>query len=154
MSGIPGPSSLATITMPHREPRWAAPIEIRPSFPYSMMFRASSEMAVAMSVRSDPEKPRRWARLRPSWRAATMSAAVRIRTSTGAGGPTGLGSRATRAARLVRLVQVGEAFLEVEGGRDILECEAELDHGEGHFRLDADDDRLGSTKPKHVSDRS
>src|SRR6266702_3222803 len=46
------------------------------------MLRASSEMAVAMSVASLDENPRSEASARPSWRAVTMSLSLWIGTRT------------------------------------------------------------------------
>jgi len=44
------------------------------------MFRATSEMAVAITVTSEPPNPSSIAMVRPRWRAVTMSAAERIST--------------------------------------------------------------------------
>src|SRR5512133_3471855 len=107
------------------------------------MLRATSEMAVTISVRSMLEKPS-WAESsRPCSRASTTSAseltATRISPVTVAG--------------LLRLrVQEGETLLEVESGMHILETHPELDHREGHLGLDPDDHRLSPAQSRHVGD--
>src|SRR5262245_46431950 len=106
------------------------------------MLRASSEIAVAIRVRSPPVKPKRAARLRPIWRAATRSAADRIGTAMPSRGrtsprpPTGL---AMPAAGLRSLIEVGKPFLQVECGGYVLEGETEPNHGERDLGLDAHD---------------
>src|SRR5207249_7739332 len=136
---MPGPSSRATMTMPGRpsESSWLRTIS--PVVAYSMMLRASSEMAVAITVRSLPEKPSAAARARPRCRAVTMSADELMGTTLSARGPAsrrGLLDMAGGGGHLA--VQEGQAFLQVEGGGDVLEGESELDHRERHLWLDAD----------------
>src|SRR5438067_5398154 len=136
------------------------------------MLRVSSEIAVAIRVWSVGPNPRLAASSRPRWRATTMSASVRtaIDVSCASSGETrpdrrdtakppadsaaGCRSRtwppASRRGRL--LVEEGQSFLQIEGGVDTLQAEAELHHGERHFRLHADDDRLGPAQPGHVRD--
>src|SRR5215470_434174 len=95
------------------------------------MLRATSEMAVAMSVRSLPAKPAADASSRPFCRAATMSTSplTMMRASS-----------ITDSDLAPRHRQQVEPLLEVERGRDVSEREAELDHGHRHLWLDADDD--------------
>src|SRR5436305_14111998 len=96
------------------------------------MFRATSEMAVAMNVPSVTENPSASARSRPACRAATMSASLstpmRVRSPTG--------DLATRAP-----IEHGETLLDIEGRLDVLQAHAEQHHRERHPRLDADEDR-------------
>src|SRR5262245_63597602 len=131
------------------------------------MLRASSEMAVAIIVRLLSEKPRRWARARPRWRAATMSRSERIGTrdssftgtclSTATHSSEEKDSRRRSLAKSCRLtvaaalgflpIQVGQTLLQVERRRDPFEGQAQLHHREGNFGLNADDDRLGAAQP-------
>src|SRR3981081_871644 len=107
------------------------------------MLRATSEMAVAMKVRSVLENPSFSASSRPFWRASTISvsAAMGIRASP---------STAVAAPRPRPLVQVGEALLAVQGGVDVLQAHTELDHGEGNLGLDPHDDRDRPSQVGHM----
>src|SRR5579862_3418762 len=96
------------------------------------MFRATSEIAVAIKVRSVPLNPMFRASSRPFWRATTMSESCRIGTRI---------SLATAAAPRCRLPQAVQTFLEIKRRVDSFQGEPELDHREGHVRLDADHDR-------------
>src|SRR4051794_17355923 len=108
------------------------------------MLRATSEIAVARSVRSVLEKPRPAPISRAACRAVTTSESDAIATRTLSA--TGIGLRGQL------LLQEGEPLLEVERGVDVLEVHAELDHREGHLGLDPDDHRLGAAQPGHVRD--
>src|SRR5438128_10920674 len=109
------------------------------------MFRASSEMAVATTARSVDGNPHCDASSRPFWRAATTSVSQSMETRT---------SSAMSANLLIVVpplaVEIREALFEVQRGRDAFQGEAQLDHREGHLRLDADDDGLGAAQPEHV----
>src|SRR4051794_1665113 len=107
------------------------------------MLRATSEMAVAIRVWSVPEKPPAAAISRPFWRAATTSAsaAIGIRASA-----------VTDRALSARPAQELQPFLEVEGRRDAVERQAELDHGERDLRLNSDHHRLGTTQLGDIRD--
>src|ERR671914_2248711 len=107
------------------------------------MLRATSEMAVAMSVRSVLENPAAAASRRPSWRAVTMSSSVMIGTRI---------SFVTVAGLLDELVQEGQSLLEIERGVHALEVEPELDHRESDLGLDADHDRLRAAQVGRVGD--
>src|SRR5438477_12266804 len=98
------------------------------------MLRATSEMAVAMNVRSVREKPIRSASSRPFCRATTMSLSVVI-------GMTRSSATAVAAPHPGPLVQEREALFEVQGGVHVLQAHPELDHGESHLALDPHDDR-------------
>src|SRR5258706_471625 len=141
---MPGPESSATTCSPTRLPWWTRSRTIRPCFACSRMFRATSEIAVAMTVRSEPTKPICPARLRPSWRAVTISAAERIGTTASLGMLGGADPS----------VEEGQAFLQIEGGGHVLERQAELDHGERDLGLDPYDHRLGAAQADHVRDRA
>src|SRR5689334_6163981 len=108
------------------------------------MLRAISEMAVAMIVRSLPEKPTAIASSRPFWRAVTTSpsrsTAIRVSSS---------GTVATW--REERGEQV-EPLLEVQRRCHVLERQAQLDHRESDAGLDADDDRLGAAQSRGLGD--
>src|SRR5207249_5346216 len=84
-AAIPGPSSRATMTMPGRPSTSSWLSTISPVAAYSMMLRASSEIAVAITVRSLPANPSAAARARPRCRAVTMSAEELIGTTLWAG---------------------------------------------------------------------
>src|SRR4051794_37340461 len=101
------------------------------------MLRAISEMAVAMMVRSLPAKPIWAARSRPVCRAATISPSRSMGTRVPSGVTGGLVHQGPQHL---------EALIEVERGGDTFEREAELDHGEGHVGLDADDDHGGAAQ--------
>src|SRR5206468_10589231 len=108
------------------------------------MCRASSELAVAPTAMSVDGNPTWDASSRPFCRAATTSESQSIETRT---------SSAMGANLLVSLrfaVEVRQAFLQIQRGRDPLEREPELDHRERHLRLDADDDGLGAAQADHV----
>src|SRR5206468_3004286 len=75
--GIPGPSSRATTMIPRRLFRSMPFRTIRPRSAYRTMLRASSEIAVAISVRSVGRNPSAAASSRPFWRAKTMSTSER-----------------------------------------------------------------------------
>src|SRR5438093_12281967 len=49
-------------------------------------------------------------------------------------------------------VKVGEALFQVQRGCDPLQPEPQLDHREGHLRLDPHDDGLRPAEPDHVGD--
>src|SRR5688500_10890754 len=117
-----------------------------PSFAYSTMFRATSEIAVAMIVRLLCEKPACDARLRPCWRALTMSAEFWIRTCTWQ-------SLLTAMSLLESLIQKRETLFEIEGRQHVLERQPQLHHGQRDVGLNADDHRLGAAQPGHVRDR-
>src|SRR4051794_36354047 len=107
------------------------------------MLRATSEIAVASRVWSVELSSSSLASSRARWRAVTTSAsdsmAIRLSASTG--------------ERLLELgLQQRQPLFEVQGGLDVLELHPELDHGEGHLGLDADDHRLGAAQPRHVRD--
>src|SRR6266550_3344537 len=107
------------------------------------MLRATSQIAVAISVRSVAANGIWKASERPSPRAVTTSASELIWTRT---------SVFTVTRLLRQPSEHGQALLEVQGGVDAFEVEPELDHGERHFGLDADDHRLGPAKLGHVGD--
>src|SRR5437762_2049174 len=110
------------------------------------MLRVTSEMAVAMKVRSVRVKPIRSASSRPFCRATTMSLSVVI-------GMTSSSATAVAAPHPGPLVQEGEALLKIQCGVDVLQAHPELDHGEGHLRLDPHDDRDRAPEVRHVGDR-
>src|SRR5438132_8105417 len=110
------------------------------------MFRASSEIAVATTARSVTYSPHCAASSRPFWRAVTMSTSEPTVTRTS----TGIAAAFTPGCPS-RPAEVRESLLEVERGRHAFEREPELDHRERDLRLDADDDRLRTAQPNHVS---
>ena len=74
------------------------------------MFRASSEIAVAMTARSVVGNPHLEASSRPFWRAVTMSASQSMETRT-----SSMMTAYLFSAALPLAVKVGEAFLKVQG---------------------------------------
>src|ERR1700724_2389771 len=111
------------------------------------MLRASSEIAVAMSVASLTEKPVCSAITRPCWRAVTTSLSDVIGICV---------SAAKAPAPLVDvpgfLLQIRQAFLQIEGSGNVLERQSELHHRKGDLRLDADNDGRGTAQAAHVRD--
>src|SRR5437867_3889307 len=114
------------------------------------MLRASSEIAAAMTVWSPLVKPASAATLRPRWRAVTTSTSDAIGTISSSG--TVDAPLAPLRALATDSIEEGQAFLEIERGRDALEREAELDHRKGDLGLDPDDDGLRAAQPRHVRD--
>src|SRR5919109_1333929 len=108
------------------------------------MLRPTSEIAVAISVASVREKPRRSASARPSARAGTISTsdATEMRISSGivvsAVGPA---------------VEELESLLEIERRMERLEIQLELHHRDGDVRANADDHRLRSSQLRGQCDR-
>src|SRR5438034_215834 len=172
--GIPGPPSRATTMIPRRLFRSMPFRTIRPRLAYRTMLRASSEIAVAISVRSVGPNPSAAASSRPFWRARTMSASERTGIELSASGsadvrPFGRGARGrpsgctaprrsprtgrfSSARPLRSLVEEGQPFFQVERRVDALQGEPQLHHRERHLRLDADDDRLGRAEAPHLGD--
>src|SRR5439155_12009114 len=121
------------------------------------MLRVSSEIAVAINVRSVGPNPSVAASSRPLRRARTTSASERTGIDVSPGTTTaapasGRGAAAGRSdatarrgsrptdlpslARPLRLpVEEGQPFFQVERGVDVLQGEPQLHHGERHLRL-------------------
>src|SRR5688572_19679994 len=110
------------------------------------MFLASSEMAVATTARSVEGKPHCDANSRPFWRAETMSTSRSMGTRTS----SAMSANLMVLGTLSLAVEVREALFQVERSRHALQREPQLDHREGHFRLDPHDDSLRSAQPDHV----
>src|SRR5512139_923384 len=106
------------------------------------MFRAISDVAVAMTVWSPSENPAVRASSRPCCLAERMSASVAIVTQKPVSGMAIPGARVS--------VEERESLLEIQGGGDPLEHQPELDHRERDLGLDADDDGVGAAEPCHV----
>src|SRR3954470_13408857 len=107
------------------------------------MLRATSEMAVASSVRSVELKPRSPPIERACCRALTTSASVVIATRKASLTVFGL---------LRDRLQEREPLLEVQRGVHVLELHPQLHHRERDLGLDADDHRLGPAQARHVRD--
>src|SRR6266851_10511846 len=103
------------------------------------MLRAISEIAVAMIVRSVPANPIRDAISRPFMRAVTTSPSRSIGTRVSSG--------ATIAAPALSGREQFHALLKVERRGDIVQCQAQLHHGERDVGLDPDDHGLGAAQP-------
>src|SRR5438445_7420286 len=131
------------MTSPSRSVSVATRMRTSPRLAYSRIFRATSEMAVAMTVWSPRVKPWAAANSRPFARAWTMSTSEAIGRRS---------SSATSAALPCSGVEKRQALLEIEGGHDPFERQPQLDHGERHFRLDAHDHGLRPPEPRHVGD--
>src|SRR6476661_11202142 len=114
---------------------------ISPFRAYSTILRATSEIAVAMTVRSLPLNPAFAASCRPSSRAVTMSAPELTGTRT---------SSFTGTFPFGSLVQQGQTFFEIQRGLHFTQCQAQLHHGKSDLRLDADDRRLGTAQAQNV----
>src|SRR6266852_5115587 len=111
------------------------------------MLRASSEIAVATRVESISEKPKESARARPFWRAATMSLSVLIGTRI-----AWFTFGQSLGAAVEPVLQVVQAFFQIQGRHDSLQGYAQLDHGEGNLGLNPDDDRFGPAQADHLGD--
>src|SRR5688572_23739098 len=98
------------------------------------MLRASSEIAVATSVASLAEKPSCSAKMRPCRRAVTTSMSAATATVTSSSGLT--------APLFISgfAFEVAEALLEIQRRRDLFQGDAQLNHRESDFGLDADND--------------
>src|SRR3954454_14550262 len=106
------------------------------------MLRASSEIAVAMSVASPGVKLSAVATERPVWRAVTMSRSDRMGTR--------ISFSKCSSARLELAIQVGHPFFQVESSGDVLHPQSELHHRERDVGLDPDDDGLRAPQPDHL----
>src|SRR5438552_9339223 len=100
------------------------------------MFRATSEMAVAISVASVGEKPISVASSRPRWRARTRSVSDSMITRISP----------DAAIRLPPSDEQSQALFQVQGRVHSLQAEPQLDDGERHLGPDPDDDRVGPAK--------
>src|SRR4029453_14711841 len=116
-------SSRATTSIPARpSPPCRTRSVTSPSPAYAVMLRATSEIAVASSVRSVLEKPSPAPIVRASWRAGTTSASVRIPPRA---------SPAPGVCLPIHLpLQEREPLLEVECRVHVLEVHPELHHRE------------------------
>src|SRR5215469_13434714 len=99
------------------------------------MLRASSEIAVAISVESTAEKPSSSASARPCCRAETMSCSESMATRIS---PNDTMAPSIRAFE--PLIQVRQPFFQIERRRNTLQCQSQLHHGKSHFRLNPNDD--------------
>src|SRR2546422_9978616 len=111
------------------------------------MLRASSEMAVAMSVASPVENPSSVARARPRCRAATISWSELMATRI---------SPALTVSLSVYVLeffnQVRQTFFQVQRRRNTFQRQSKLNHGKRHFRLNPHDHRFRTPQPDHVRD--
>src|ERR671932_2235453 len=119
---------------------------ISPSPTCTTMFRAISEIAVAINVASVRVKPSRSASVRASARAGTRSASEAMRTRTS--------SPAIPAVPLCELVEHCDRLVEVEGSAKRLEVEVEVHHCDRDVGLDADDHGFGPPQPGGDRDRA
>src|SRR5882724_1261387 len=131
MSLMPGPSSRAIMVMPCLPPLLAGTSRISPDLAWVTMLRATSEMAVAIKVRSDPSKPKSVAIARPFWRAVTMSAAELIATRA---------SFSMLQIFFGQRVEICQPLFQIEGGADPFQGQSQLNHGKGDIGLYADND--------------
>src|SRR5919197_4403413 len=129
--------------MPLPTPLCATPMTSSPRLAYCRMFRASSEIAVAIRAWSLRPKPSSAASARPLRRASTTSTSVTMGT---------LSSSDTSMSVQQSVADEVEPVVQVERGAHSLEEEAELDHREGDRGLDAHDDRLGPLQPDGARD--
>src|ERR1700691_2561054 len=113
---------------------------ISPLRAYLRMLRASSEMAVAISVWLVASKPRSVASSRPNLRASRKSASSLICTRD---------SLSTIRSPVRHRPQVGEALVEIQRGTDVQYAQPKLRHGHRDARLNPHDDCLNAAKTKH-----
>src|ERR1700740_2557878 len=102
------------------------------------MLRAISEMAVAIIVRSLPEKPTSAAISRPFWRGVTMAPSLSMHTCCV--------SPVTAVDPLQAEAQHVQPLIEVQCRSDPFQSEAQLYHREGDIRLNPDDHHLGAAQ--------
>src|SRR5438094_10066676 len=142
-SAMPGPWSTATTSMPFRVPLWATLMISSPVLAYWRMFRASSEIAVAIRAWSLSPKPSSAARARPPRRASTMSTSltIGIRSSS----DTSMSVQQSVPDQLQPVVQV-------QGRAHSFQEEPQLDHGESDRGLNAHDHGLGAFQPHRARD--
>src|SRR5688572_10289023 len=103
---------------------------MRPVSAWTMMLRATSEMAVAINVASVRENPSRSASARACARAGTMSASLPMSTVT---------SSLMLASSPVPVVQQSDRSVQIASGAKGGEVKIELHHGDGDIGLNADD---------------
>src|SRR5439155_22996638 len=115
-----------------------------PRLACSTMLRATSEMAVATRVRSLPENPAFSANARPCCRAIMMSASEPTGTLTSVSASLGTAPSPAGSA-----FQQHQTFFQIERGRDISQIQAQLNHRESNFRLNAGDDGLCPAQSNH-----
>src|SRR5207249_9285424 len=120
MSGIPGPSSAATTSIPRFPLSSISRRMTSPRTAYRTIFLASSEIAVATTARSVEGNPHCDASCRPFWRAQTMSASQSIDTRTSSAMSADL---MTGSIPLAVAVKVGEALFQVQRGCHALQRE-------------------------------
>src|SRR3982074_1643155 len=114
---------------PWRSPFWTRLSVISPFLAYIRMLRAISEMAAAMTVCSPLENPATAAKARPCCLASTTSTSAAIdrrRASPTVARSPGFG---LEEALFGATIEEGEAFFEVQHGRDAFQRQAELHHG-------------------------
>src|SRR5260370_38034018 len=116
--------------MPSRSVSVGVGMRPSPRLAYCRMVRATSEMAVAITVWSPIVKPWAAASSRPFARAWTMSTSEAIVRCS---------SSATSAALPRFGVEKRQTLLEIEGGHDTFERQTLLDHSEHHVRQDTHD---------------
>src|ERR687893_1267252 len=149
MSAMPGPLSRAMTSTAGSRRRLADAsivcISTSPWPAWVRMLRATSEMAVAISVASVEEQPIWAASSRPDCRATTMSPSVEM---------TILMRPSDTQSPAQSDVEEGEALLEVQGGVHVLEPEPELHHREGDLGLHAHDHGVRPAQQRHVGDRA
>src|SRR5438045_8807448 len=109
------------------------------------MLRASSDMAVAISVASPLEKPSSVARARPLCRAATISWSELM--------PTRISPALTVSLSvyvLEFLNQVCQTFLQIQCRRHVFQAQPQLHHRKGYFRLNPHNHPFRSPPLDHV----
>src|SRR3989304_1253464 len=115
---------------PFLSPLWTSSTWTSPQRAYSRMLRASSEMAVAITARSLPEKPASMLRLRPARRAVTTSASVAMWTFARAGVVV---DTIESSALPIACLEGGQAFFQVKRSLDSSQRQPQLHHGERHL---------------------
>src|SRR2546425_1555883 len=110
-----------------------------------MILRATSDIAVAITVGRLPFSPISLAISRPASRAFTTSASELMSTLTSSASLTRLNS-----SRLE--IQLCKTLFEIQCGRNPFQCEAKLYHRECNFGLDADDHGLRPPQSDHVGE--
>src|ERR1700757_1432922 len=107
------------------------------------MFRAISEIAVAIMVTSVTENPRSSASWWPALRASTMSSGLSMLTTM---------SPATIAPDRRFATQQAKALFEIQRGVHVVERQPQLDHGKSHLWLQTHDHSVCAAQPGHMRD--
>src|SRR5579859_139509 len=107
------------------------------------ILRATSDIAVAITVRSEPLKPSSDASVRPFWRAVTISTAELTGTRN---------SFSMFQVSSGYAVEICQPFLQIKGCAYAFQRQPQLHHRKRNFRLDAHNHRFRAPQFQHMRD--